>query len=351
MFVSARASRPLAASTSSRRSAPVASGTAPDPSTTSPPSPRPAAISRSRAPNGRPSGGPARISARFAPASRNPRRCRSATSSRAAAVTRMSGPAFDPGSGCRIATSTSVMCEPGASLGHPSSDSKVLSMSASRTVRAYVGLGANVGDAAETLASAIVALDEIAGDPRHRRLAAVRDRAVGRHRPARVPECCRRVRRPDRRPRTRRRGARAAWSAQDPRAPRRSAPPSALGTARARSRPAGLRAPSHRCRAAPRGPLDRRRRGSGQGGKAPPGPAPRPRGAAVRARDRWPISRHVSFPRVGPRRSSRGVAASLRRNRRAASESSASGIRRQVPGGRRPSSASGSARPPCRRPR
>jgi 2-amino-4-hydroxy-6-hydroxymethyldihydropteridine diphosphokinase len=36
-------------------------------------------------------------------------------------------------------------------------------MSASRTVRAYVGLGANVGDAAQTLASAIVALDEIAG--------------------------------------------------------------------------------------------------------------------------------------------------------------------------------------------
>ena len=36
-------------------------------------------------------------------------------------------------------------------------------MSASRTVRAYVGLGANVGDAAQTLASAIVALDEFAG--------------------------------------------------------------------------------------------------------------------------------------------------------------------------------------------
>lgn len=36
-------------------------------------------------------------------------------------------------------------------------------MSASRTVRAYIGLGANVGDAARTLASSIAAMDAIAG--------------------------------------------------------------------------------------------------------------------------------------------------------------------------------------------
>ncbi len=36
-------------------------------------------------------------------------------------------------------------------------------MSASRTVRAYIGLGANVGDAARTLASSIAAMDAIPG--------------------------------------------------------------------------------------------------------------------------------------------------------------------------------------------
>jgi 2-amino-4-hydroxy-6-hydroxymethyldihydropteridine diphosphokinase len=36
-------------------------------------------------------------------------------------------------------------------------------MSASRTVRAYVGLGANVGDAARTLAAAIAAMDAVNG--------------------------------------------------------------------------------------------------------------------------------------------------------------------------------------------
>jgi 2-amino-4-hydroxy-6-hydroxymethyldihydropteridine diphosphokinase len=45
----------------------------------------------------------------------------------------------------------------------PSPDSKVPSMSARRTVRAYIGLGANVGDAAGALASAVESIAALSG--------------------------------------------------------------------------------------------------------------------------------------------------------------------------------------------
>ena len=88
-----RASRPspplpvAAAVTNRRRSAAVASGTAPEPRTTrpSPASSRAATRAQPRAERRRPSDGSLTISARVAPAARNPTRCRSASAARARA--------------------------------------------------------------------------------------------------------------------------------------------------------------------------------------------------------------------------------------------------------------------------
>ena len=128
-------------------------------------------------------------------------------------------------------------------------------------VRAYVGLGANVGDADR---------DARGGDPRARgapgraaprRVAPVRDGARRRHRPARVPERGRRARRA-RRPAPGRRRAGAAHRAQGPRAGVRAPGAGALGTARGRPRPARVRPPPDRRRAAAGGP--QRRPGQGR---------------------------------------------------------------------------------------
>ena len=86
---------------------------------------------------------------------------------------------------------------------------------------------------------------------------------VGRHRPARVPERRRRPGRPggpD--PAT---GAVACSPAQGAGALAGRRAAAALGPARARPRPAGVRAPPDRRRAAGRGALDRRRRRPGEG--------------------------------------------------------------------------------------
>ena len=55
-------------------------------------------------------------------------------------------------------------------------------------VRAYIGLGANVGDAAATLAAAVLALAALPGARLAWRLAALRHGSRRRHRPAGVPQ-------------------------------------------------------------------------------------------------------------------------------------------------------------------
>ena len=160
-------------------------------------------------------------------------------------------------------------------------DSKVPPMSARRTVRAYVGLGANLGDAAADAGlGGRMRSSDVPGGPRPRRLAALRDRAVGRHRPARVPQrgrgwpTCGLDRRCD--------SLLAALKTierEAGRRPRRRWGPRELDLdllvfGRHRIATSSGR-PAARSR--------RRRRRPGQGGQAPRGPASGPRGAAVRA--------------------------------------------------------------------
>ena len=64
------------------------------------------------------------------------------------------------------------------------------------TVRAYIGLGANVGDATATLAAAVGALGELPGIAAPRRVASLRHRTGRRHRSAGVPQRGGRARRP-----------------------------------------------------------------------------------------------------------------------------------------------------------
>ena len=150
-----------------------------------------------------------------------------------------------------------------------------------RRVRAYVGLGSNVGDAPATLAWAVDALSGLPG---------VRVRAVS---PLYVTAPWGVTDQPDfhnavvavdvpagRGPGAGR--ARAPRPAQDVGAPRWASPGSTLGAARARSRPAGVRAAPDRRRAAARGSVQRCRARPGQGRPAARGPASRRRGAAVR---------------------------------------------------------------------
>ena len=118
-----------------------------------------------------------------------------------------------------------------------------------RRVRAYVGLGANLGDAAGTLAAGDPCPRGAAGRAPRRRLAAVRDGTRRRRRPARVPQRRRRARRPSR-PGPRDRGARAPGRAQGPGTRVRPPRTRALGTPGARPGPARLR-PARAPRRAP----------------------------------------------------------------------------------------------------
>ena len=179
-----------------------------------------------RAPNGSPSGGPAddpdvvgarpRRTARVVPG--QPRRGRRPPSA-------SSGPAAGPGSGCMIRTVTGGMARSLAAA--------IEGTVTTRRIRAYIGLGANVGDATATLTEAVAAVAGLPGIAAPRRLAAVRDRTGRRHRPARVPQ-------------RRRRDRRAGGTRSRDRGP--GAPDRAQG-ARARLRPpacvvAGVRASS-----------------------------------------------------------------------------------------------------------
>ena len=135
---------------------------------------------------------------------------------------------------------------------------------AGRRVRAYIGLGANVGDAAATLARAVAALDALPG-------VAVRgvsrlyvDEPGRRDRPARLPQRGRRPRRPGR--------------STTPRPPRWTCWSHLKDIERAFGRQTrgrwgprevdldllAVRPGAHPRRAATRGELDRRRRGPGR---------------------------------------------------------------------------------------
>lgn len=111
------------------------------------------ATSRSRAPNGRPSETPATIRASVAPAASNPALWRSASRPRAAATQHSSGPADGAAFAWKMMTPTVAM---GPSL---ASGGRTLT----KRARAYVGLGANLGDAAETIAAAIHAVGALPG--------------------------------------------------------------------------------------------------------------------------------------------------------------------------------------------
>ena len=268
LFVSARSPSAAAAATNARRSADVAIGIAPEPRTTTPFAGWLATNARRRAPNAMPSGGPPVTVTSVAPAARKPRRWRSAVVARASATQRSSSPARGPGSGCRMSTATSDI--------QPSLP--IRRQALTRRVRAYVGLGANVGDPAETIAAGIQSLAALPGARLRRRLAALRDRAGRRRRPAGVPQRGCRDRRPAR-PRSRHRRAGAARRAEAAGASIRTAGARALGAARAGPRPARLRPPPNRRRATGGGPID--------GSISTDGPrrsASARRGAAVRPR-------------------------------------------------------------------
>ena len=167
-----------------------------------------------------------------------------------------------------------------------------------RRVRAYIGLGANVGDATADAGRGGRALAALPRRPPPRRVAAVRDRAGRRHRPARFRNAVVALDVPA--------GADPASGAlellaalkeleRDVRAP----PPSPLGPARARPRPARLRPGAARGRAPARRALDRRRHGPGAG-RPPPRSSriPRPRPGSSCSR-RWPTSRRASCRPAG----------------------------------------------------
>ena len=172
-----------AVATKERRSRIVASGTAPEPNTTTPLGRGRAASSspRSRAPNDVSSGGPETISAVAAPTRRKPSRWRDAIRDRSAATHCSSGPA--PATGFRVKDpDRDVAHRHGVYRAHHGG------LVSARTVRAYVGLGANVGDAERTLAEAIERAHRASRRAAPGRLPAVRHRAGRRHRSARLPQ-------------------------------------------------------------------------------------------------------------------------------------------------------------------
>ena len=124
-----------------------------------------AASPRSRRPNGVSSGGPETIRAADAPAARKPTRWRSARAARAAETAASSGPAAGPG--LRVQDERADVA--GGHAG-PSLDGGSRTTVGERRVRAYVGLGSNVGDAPATLAWAV---DALGGPARASRLRGV----------------------------------------------------------------------------------------------------------------------------------------------------------------------------------
>ena len=201
-----------------------------------------ATSSRRRSPNGRSSGGPPTIATSPAPAARNPRRWCSASVARASATQRVERPGRRiraPGGGFERRPAASVESSGGGAAGRTSAP-RYWARVRTNGPRLHRPGGERRrcgGDADRSGPGARRA-------PRHaaaRRLAPLRDRAGRRHRPARVPQRRGRARRPGRTGPGARLG-RAPVRAQDARARVRASGARALGAARARSRPAGLRA-------------------------------------------------------------------------------------------------------------
>ena len=213
---------------------------------------------------------------------------------------------------------------------HPASLARAR-MVVGRRVRAYVGLGANVGDAAATLAAVIGALSALPG-ARLRGVSRLYAHEAGRsRRPAALPQRGRGPRRPggpgpgDRRDRPARR-------AQGARAGLRPTASAALGPARARSRPARVRPTSALGRAAARGSLARRAGRGSTRRSAARRPAPRRVSAALRARaDRRPGPR-ARATRLGRDDRERETADGRSRRARAQSVRSRPGTRTAGPG-------------------
>ena len=280
-------------------------GSSPEPRTISPPR----STSAGRAPEAIPErpfvGRTGRRSRRrSAPAATNPRRCRSASLARASAdparrAARQPGPAPGGGFGRRPAASVESS---GGRLDRSDARSPILAR-VRTTVRAYVGLGANVGDPEATLTRGGRRARRA---PRHataRRLAPLRHGAGRRHRPARVPQCGRRARRPGR-PGPGDRRARPAVRAQGARA--RVRPPAATSAGARVSSTSTCSSSGARgvdIERPARGAIDRRRDRSGQGRQAPRGPAPAAAERACSCSRRWPTSPPASCRRAGARRS------------------------------------------------
>ena len=126
---------------------------APEPRTTSPRCRERRATSRSRAPNGKPSGNPATIRASSAPAASNLSLWSSASLPRSAATQLASGPADGGAFAWKMMTPTVAM---GPSLASGGGN-------LTGRVRAYIGLGANLGDGAASLAAGVHALARLPG--------------------------------------------------------------------------------------------------------------------------------------------------------------------------------------------
>ena len=183
-----------------------------------------------------------------------------------------------------------------------------------------------------------------AGSIGPRGLAPLRDGAVGRHGPARVPQRCRPPRRlrGDRRSREDR--ARPARAAQGDRARRGSPASGPLGTARARPGSPDLRPPSDRRRAVAGRPLRRRRDRSGEGRQAAARSRIGTSGSGCSSWPRSPTSPPGSCRPVGPRRSRHAADRSLHPSLRGVSGSSGNGSRIWVRGVRRGRAQDGAAR-------
>ena len=237
----------------------VASGIDPDPRTTIPAgiSARTSALSRS--PNERPSGGPDTIMTSAAPAALKAVQCRFASAARRSDTQCAIEPASGPGSGCMMRTLTGRM-RSSLSTGRRGAMTE-------RRVRAYVGLGANLGDTVATLAAVIAAVAALPGvrlrgvsrlyatapvgmtdQPEFRNAAVALDAPAGSDAAAGALALLGRLKRLE-----------TAFG----RRPRR-----ALGAAGDRSRPAGLRTRPDRHRAHPGHPFDGRGHRRGQGVEA-----------------------------------------------------------------------------------
>ena len=105
------------------------------------------------------SGGPLTIVTSLDPAAWNRARCPYASPTRDASSQRASGPASAGACGCMIRTLTGRMARSLAVADDGEPDRSMTD----RRVRAYIGLGANVGDATATLAAAVGALAALPG--------------------------------------------------------------------------------------------------------------------------------------------------------------------------------------------